>query len=104
MSNTTTAVDKRDTAVLTIIQAMADYVNSGDSQQLASVMLADLNRQHRTLQQGVVSALKCLIEQYAAQGPEWIDPRNRDAHAWAKQVAALCDSPSRTLPGRLPFL
>ncbi len=99
-----TVTDKRDEAVTVIIRAMADFVNGGDSKQLADVMLNDLVRQHRTLQQGVMSALKCLIEQYAALDPMWVDPRNQDAHEWAKRVAAICDSPSRTLPGRLPFL
>ena len=103
----TTTVDRQTEVEIgaQVIEQMSDAVNWGSSDKLAAAMLEKIQRTQRTLQQGVISAMKTFIEKYAEQDPNLVcDPRNDDAFAWAREVKKISDSPSRTLPGRLPFL
>lgn len=85
----------------TIINALADAVNGGDQKRIVDTATNALRHQHRSLQQGVIGVLKCIIEEYA---DSQYDIRNENAVYWARDVRALTDSPSCILPGRLPLL
>jgi len=68
-----------------IINALADAVNGGDQKRIVDTATNALRHQHRSLQQGVISVLKCVIEEYAETA---CDVRNLNAVDWAMKAAA----------------
>ena len=83
---------------------LIDAVNGISPERVGEAIFDVLARSHRTLQQSLVSALKVCIEKYADQPDNCIDLRNEAARAWAQEVRRITDTPSRTMPGRLPLL
>lgn len=86
------------------VRTLADMVNGYSTARVAEVMLDTLCSQHRTLQQSLMGSIKMMIESYAGRTDVYFDPRNAEARAWAKEVLAITDAPSRRLPGRLPVV
>ena len=58
-------------------------INGGSSEVIARLMAERFRREHRTLQQGLMTALKGFIESYAGFDH---DLRNEDAVEWAAKV------------------
>lgn len=93
-----------DQKVVDAVQLMIDFVNGDTPENLGEMIYAVLLANHRTLQQSFIGGLKHAIEQYSKIPHYCVDLRNESAMTWAKQVAALCDSPAQMLPGRLPLV
>ena len=70
-------------AVDKALDALFNEINGGSSEVIARLMAERFQREHRTLQQGLMTALKGLIETYAGFDH---DLRNEDAVEWAAKV------------------
>jgi hypothetical protein len=71
------------TEVNKALEILFRQVNGSRPDVLARYLTARFRTEHRTLQQGLMSALKRLIEDYAEFDP---DLRNQDAIEWAQKV------------------
>jgi delta 1-pyrroline-5-carboxylate dehydrogenase len=81
--------------IAAIVEQLADAVNGGDREYMATVMAITMSREHRTLQASIVRLFVDFCRIYRDFG---FDLRNRGAVELADKVAAMYEAGEIAIP------